>query len=643
MICANILLYLNIQMHQLHRGKKPQAIVSYMEATVLWMLCLFLATETLSYFHGINRLTLLLFWSLLDFLLLIGLIRKYRGIWKEGLHESFPIERLLRYKPVGVLMLLGVWVLVLALWTVPYNWDSMTYRLSRIAYWAQNGSVEHFATNCTRALANPPLGEFVQLHVYVLVGKNDCLLNLMQAFSYLTSALIVYALTKRLKGKDVFCFLATLLFMSMPIAFGEAINTQVDLFSCVWLLIFVYLWMGFMDSEEPLQCQRDAVFQVCIMGLCVAWGYLSKPNVCVAMLLFAVMLLVRCVVRRDRVWVLLRLALCALGSMLVPMGWEMARNLRTYHAISAPIAGARQLVGTLQPRFLLINFLKNFTYNLPCSYMKGLADKMLSGMWQISSKLGVPLNAESISEDGRAFGYMSIPNYGHDTATNPIIVWLLVVCIGWTLLQIRKVDWKHLYRSYSLVAVVSFGVFCVMVRWEPFVTRYMVGFLALICPMIAVQLQKRSGEKIWLQRCIVGIVCTLCIVDVIGMSRYHSDLCVSYEAGERPHGYFTNRSSEYELMLKTTIYILGQNYTELGIFHGEDDYEYPYWALLGEHVSRIEHAGVTNESAMYVDTSYRPQCIIWHGTAPTEVFVWNGQQYPNIVEIAPDRYVLTRE
>lgn len=643
MICANILLYLNLHFVKIKKGSGQERLTSYVEATTLWMLCLFLATELLSLVHGIGPVSLWVFWLLLDMVLAIRLYYSGRTELKSMLRQCFPIQELRKHKPVWGLGLIGLWVVVLALITVPYNWDSMTYRLPRIAYWAQNGSVEHFATNCARALANPPLGEFVQLHVYVMTGKSDVLLNLMQAFSYLTCGVIVYGLAKRLKCNNGFCFLAALLFMSMPIAFAEALNTQVDLFSAVWLLTFVYLLMDFVESEDKLNCSADTIFKVCIMGLCVAWGYLSKPNVCVAMLLYVLWLLLRCILRKDKLWVLIRLALCALGSMIVPIVWEISRNLQTYDAISAPIAGARQLVGTLEPKYLLVNFLKNFTYNLPTSWWKGFADKMHSGMWQIATKLGVSLNAEVISEDGRAFSYWTPPNYAHDTAINPVIVWLLVLCGVLAVLQIRKIKFKQLYRSYTLMAYVAFGIFCVILRWEPFVTRYMVAFLALLCPAIAFQLQNAVGKKRLLEKCVIGLIGLICTVDLVGMSIYHYEMCSVSGAGSRPYGYFANRNTEYEATMDIVAYVREQGYEELGIFHGEDDYEYPYWALLKDDISRMEHVGVANESAIYVDTEYRPQAIIWYGAVPAEGFVWNGQGYSNVIEITTDRYILTAE
>lgn len=62
---------------------------------------------------------------------------------------------------------------LLALGTIPYNWDSMTYHLPRIAYWRQNRSIAHYATNCIRQISSPVLAEFVNLHVYILCRGHD--------------------------------------------------------------------------------------------------------------------------------------------------------------------------------------------------------------------------------------------------------------------------------------------------------------------------------------------------------------------------------------------------------------------------------------------------------------------------------------
>ena len=89
-------------------------------------------------------------------------------------------------------------MLGLALKTMPYNWDSMTYHMPRVFHWLQNGSVAHYATNIGRQVASPVLGAYVNLHVYALAGGNDLFVNLLQSVSYLSSGILVYAIAGKI-------------------------------------------------------------------------------------------------------------------------------------------------------------------------------------------------------------------------------------------------------------------------------------------------------------------------------------------------------------------------------------------------------------------------------------------------------------
>ena len=641
MLLAIVLLYVNIHVRSMTR-KLENRISSYIKAMTIWMLFAFLFVEGLSLFHGITVASLAICWGLLDIFLML-LLYKQRTGWSK-IKSCFALHLKELYAPNWILIGIGVVALFFALWTVPYNWDSMVYRLSRVAYWAQNGSVGHYANNSLRLIVNPPLGEFILLQVYLFTGKRDILFNLLQCTSYLTMAVLVYGLAKRLGCKKIFAFLSSLLFMTMPIAFGEAINTQVDLFSGIWLLGFVYLILDFIEREEKITWSADTVFKVLILGLCVAFGYLSKPCVCIAMLIFVIWLLVRCIRRKDSLVTLIGLALCALVAMLSVMGWEFLRMWNTFHAITSPIAGARQLVGTLKPNYLFMNFVKNFTFNLPNVYLSNLSDFMLSAVWQLSTVLGVELNHISISEDGNMFAYHDVPVYQHDIACNPIVMWLIVIALVLIVLRLRKIQWKKGCNSYSIVALGAFLLFCVVLRWEAFVTRYMLSFLALCCPAICIQLQnwmdKPKREN--MRYVLTGAICILALLDLGNMVLYHRNICVREGGSGRPEGYFVTRKDVYEEYVTMCDYMASAGFTKFGIWEGGDCYEYPFWAMLGEQIERMEHVIVPNESAMYIDHSYVPECIIWMDEEPEEVFVWNGQSYETVIQFAENMFILTK-
>lgn len=52
----------------------------------------------------------------------------------------------------------------------PNNFDSMAYHLTRVAHWAQSGSVAFFATNDERQLYMLPWSEYAVAHLVILAG-----------------------------------------------------------------------------------------------------------------------------------------------------------------------------------------------------------------------------------------------------------------------------------------------------------------------------------------------------------------------------------------------------------------------------------------------------------------------------------------
>lgn len=651
MLLANILLYFNVSIYR----KRKQVAVSWLEnfihSSVIWMLFLFACTEILSIFHLLNKITLLTVWGLADILLMVSLAiqcRKYpqRETWSiSAVIKAARVSLKNMHPLIWILVICGVGVFYLALKTVPYNWDSMTYHLSRIAAWAQNQSVAHYATNIIRELASPVLGEFVNLHVYILMGEQDTLFNLLQCFSYFVCAVMVYGISKKLGCEKILCALAAMLYMAMPIAYAEALTTQVDNFSTVWLVFFVYIMLDFTLGSEKIQWNALTVQRVCVMGLCVAWGYLTKPSVCVAMLLFVLGLLLVCIVRKDNVFTLSKLILCTLPCIVLPILPEILRNFGTFNAFSSPIAGARQLVGTGNPLYLFINFTKNFVFNLPTNYWTGSVEFWKKVPRKLAEILGVELDHASISEDGAAFMLHGV-NYGHDTAISPMIVWLLIFCVLVAVLTLRRIEWKSLYKSYSVTVTAAFLLFCVILRWEPYVGRYMVPFMALLCPMVVLQIQRVLGgfgtKFVKIRYGVIAVLVCMCIVEIINMYGFHSKMCTQYGAGERPYGYFTNRTTEYEVYTAMSGQILEAGYQDIGFYSGENHYEYPFWVLLAENDATIKHVNVENDSAIYLDESFVPDCIIWLSASPVETFALGDVKYPNVKTFGDGYYLLCK-
>lgn len=645
MLFAIAALFGNIYIYKKRKSIVDTGLGSYIEACCLWMLFLFALTEGLSALYALRFRYLFAAWGLFDLLLLVLLAVQWRmsgfqardmwKAWRGGWHF-----REVSY--YGILFLAGAVVLALSLVTTPYNWDSMTYHLPRIAHWAQERSVAHFATNSIRQIASPVLGEFVNLHVYILCRGHDLFFNLLQGTSYLTCAVLAAAIAGKLSCDRRFRFLAALLYMSMPIAFAEALTTQVDNFAAVWLLFFVYRLLEYTDREKAMCFDKVTVCRVGVMGLCVAWGYLTKPSVCVGMVVFALWLLLVCIGRRDKPGDLVRIFFSALPCVALPLIPEILRNFKSFGAYASPSAGARQLVATLKPSYLFVNLLKNFSFNMPTALVRD-GHEIFDGIAVTAAAfLNVELDAESISENGREYMLHEAGNYNCDTAGGSVVLWLFIFCALWVLLRFGRTRWEKCCRGYVTAAAVSFLAFCTVLRWEPFVGRYMISYLALLCPMISVILQLETGEKKRepLRWGIVGTVCFLCVMELLSLSRYHYKIFEEH-ARTRPYSYFAARWDEMAPYGALTDRIKSQGYENVGLYlYKADDFEYPLWAMLPG--CRLEHVLVENETAGYADETFVPDCIIWFGELPEEPVVIGGQTYGSVTEAEHKEYLLEK-
>lgn len=281
-------------------------IESWIRAVLVWVCIAYWSLEVFSIFSFVRYSTLTVFWGVADAILLGYIL--FHGKRNLNIGKDF-ILHIIRtlYKNV-IWVILGAGLVFLAVRTTPYNWDSMTYHLSRIANWAQNQSVGHYATHNIREIVSPVLAEFINLHVYILSGNKDIFVNLLQCFSALTNVWLVYELAEKIGCSRPYAQLAAFLFYTCPIAFGEALTTQVDQFAALWLLIFMYYVLDMIEEKYRFQLDKDTINTCLIMAGCIALGYLTKPSVLIGMAFFAVLLLIKCIRRKESAFILLKLS-----------------------------------------------------------------------------------------------------------------------------------------------------------------------------------------------------------------------------------------------------------------------------------------------------------------------------------------------
>lgn len=615
MILTIVLLFL------ITKSKVQDKFEAYLYAIGLWTLYCFSITEILSLMKRLNQLSLVLAWGSLALILAVLYIRgaSYASVRESLLNYWGKLRRGYGIWGWGIF---SVIMIISALKVIPYNWDSMTYHCARLFHWKQNMSISHFATGISRQVSSPLLGDLVNLNVYIITGNGSSILNLLQCFSYLANGVLVYNIARKLDLSKTNCIMATVLFYTTPIAVAEAFTTQVDNFATIWLLAFVYVVLDFLNKNERIEFDRKTIAKVCFLSVCVALGYMAKPSVGFGMLIFGIWLFVMTMIRKDKWSILIAyigIAAIIILAILLP---EWIRNIATFGALADQETGAKQLIGSLHPRHILVNMVKNIAFNLPSIWVYNGEKYIELFVRGFSTYLGIDIDNPVISENGTSYRIHAPQTYGCDTAVNPIITWL-------TLLSILFIIWKwkkffketdDRRRGYVISVIFSFFIFCALLRWEPFVSRYMISYLALLCPAICVVIEEigyiYKGKVVY---GIKSIIYFVCIVEITGIFIYaHENLFEKLTPTTL--AYYRERYNVFDDYREAANYINDMDYTDIGLYIGGDSYEYPLIQMLnGER--RVEHIKVDNKTSKYEDVNFIPSIIfVYQKTEPED---WN--------------------
>ena len=587
--------------------KNKDFITSLIYAILSNSLLLYVITELLSINNNLNNEIVTTLWIIINLLYLIILLLINRHLQIKDITNK--IKDFLKEKYILKIVFSGLFLLIIliAIKTVPYNYDSMTYHLPRIMHWVQNGSVAHYTTNIIRQITSSPFAEFINLHIYLIYG-NDVFFNLPQCLCFIINALLVYNICKKINISEKWCYIAMLLFIATPIAFCEAFSTQNDNVSAMFVLLFVYLILDFMNKEIKLQMDKNSIVKLIMVGITLGLGYLTKPSIAFIIVVFLIYLLAVCIRRKDKIKnVAFSTMLVAIVAFII-ITPELSRNIKTFNRYSDPSAGKRQIVGTLKPNYLFINFLKNVTFNFPTKYIGNSEDIIYKGVIKVANLANVNIDDESISENGSKY-QLNSPNYGHDTAINPIVVWTLLgaIILGiWFRLKQKEKTFNYMFWLSTL----SFMFLMIALRWEIYETRYEIAYLALLIIASVTIFDKIKDNYKQVTTMIEGTLVFLSITGIISMTFYNMNITIHQQ--ERPNGYnevFYIRNI-YDPMCNE---IIKNNYSSIGLKFGECDNEYYLWVLLKDYDIKIEHIDVNNNSNMYSNKEFIPDAIIYYG------------------------------
>lgn len=154
--------------------------------------------------------------------------------------ELSPYLKLLFSLMLGTLLVIGVTNLLLVLFTVPNEWDSMTGHLNRAVRYIQRGTMEHFGGTNWNMDTYPKSVTAIQIYTYLISGKIENAFKLIHHTAYWIALVAVFGTAQRI-GRNLsassFCALAYSLFLDFLM---QAITTETDIVLTAYLGCLLY-------------------------------------------------------------------------------------------------------------------------------------------------------------------------------------------------------------------------------------------------------------------------------------------------------------------------------------------------------------------------------------------------------------------
>ena len=240
---------------------------SFLYASAIHTLCVVLATELLSVL-GLLRLPALgLFWGAAVALVAAYLwFRADRSAIQRACGKAWKRARVWPIQLSIVALVLAA-TLLTALVAPPNSWDSMSYHMSRVAMWLQQGSVAHYQVPYLPQLIHPPLTEWHILHLQIL-ADGDRFANVVQWMAFAGCGIAASLVARELKAGFGVQLLAAVIVLTLPTGVLQASSSLNDIMVAYWLPVMALFVIQYIKTPTTLR--------LCFCGLALGFALLCK-------------------------------------------------------------------------------------------------------------------------------------------------------------------------------------------------------------------------------------------------------------------------------------------------------------------------------------------------------------------------------
>ncbi|MBU3604124.1 glycosyltransferase family 39 protein [Polynucleobacter sp. AP-Kaivos-20-H2] len=606
---------------------RPKNAVGIRESFVLaWLVFTAftaLATEFISLFDGIYFLPITICWTSS----IAWLAYKCRGYKIKKFLPLTRIKDLDLKEKFAITSTIAIWGLLLFLAIVcpPNTWDSMTYHMARVAHWKQNHNIGFYPTHILRQLHQPPLSEYLILHLQIL-SDSDRLANIPQFFGMSISILGASLIAKDFGCRRSYQLLTALLAITIPMGIMQSTSTQNDYVLTSMLVSGAYLAIKISREKTPIHI----LFFPIAIGLSFATkgtGYL-----------FALPLFIFTLFQiKDNWQAIFKICITTTICCAILNTGQYFRNFHLYGNILGPgregeLSYSNDLINA---PIIISNVIRNLAIHLnsPVPQVNNLITK---GVESVHYFIGI--TTSDLRSTWGEIPFSLDPLNPHEDGTGNLLHLLLIGMSLLIYLCNKKIE-KKLITNYIYFLVSCFLIFSIYLKWQPWHSRLQLPIFILWTPFLAyiISSVKFLRSQLYPIQLILVISCLPWILfsstkPLLAKLQSKPPFYRTTEnilTTSRDFQYFINRPRLFESFTKAVEIIKSSGAKNVGLIIQGDEWEYPIFALLQGTSIHLHNVKVENISKTLNNETIQ-QDLILDINSKRKVEALDGQMYRKI-------------
>jgi hypothetical protein len=587
---------------------------TFVRSSVLAGSYMVLATETLSLARAITRPGLAGIWGAP----LIAITLWFAIRIKRGLPIRMP--RLQALSPFEGILVLGIVAIAAVTATIawvspPNTWDSLTYHMSRVAHWAQDESLQPFATGIERQNFMSPVAEIGMLQVYVLAG-GDRWVNFIEWSAMLVSLAGVGLLAKDMGAGRLGQLLSMVFVASLPMGIAQASSTMTDYVVSAGAIAVACEAFQLAKAQGP---GAPAFFASLAAGLSLG----AKPTSAAYLLPLAVFIAVALL----RGWgglLTMRAAIAAVGIVLILNAGYLVRNAIVYGVpVGGQYSGDENVNDVFGLRVLVSNVLRNASLHAgtPSPYLN---KALVLGVRKIHEWMGIdPTDPRTTVNQLYRVGPPSTSEVKAGNTAQAILILASCVLLVW-----RRDLFAPRVFSLALSVAFTFVIFSALFKFTVFGSRYHLPFFILFAPIVGYVLSRTAPSSLT-GILAVGLILAswpwLVHLDPRPLLET-ADGQASILSQSRQSLYLELDPGAEEPYQELTAAIKANGCSAVGLMLSGGAAEYPLWAYLGAPRDdlRLEWIVGGTPSARFADPSFEPCAVVCDASCARDLTSFRG-------------------